>query len=597
MNAYIYARQSSGDGEESDSVEVQIENCMNYAKEHNFTVIKVFKDLDLSGRLYPSGAESFAELDIAFQAWWKDTSHRESEKYRFGLGALFAVIQKGDILLVDDYTRLMRPIPASFLESYINQILITRQVVIHTVKTGIVNPAVFQDNLITTIQSQINHQQILIQTKKSKAGQRRVKDSGGLTAGECLMCGYRYLGRQRFEIVEEEAKAIKMIFLLARQNYSYVRICREINKNFPLGKRTLLDSNVRRILKRPEYAGYTHNTRGELIKCLPLQGLEIIDLDLFLEVQEVLKHKPNNASKDKSNFYPFTGIIFCGECGSRLFVMTSRKGKYYSCRHNTIITGTACKSRIRYKTGVKPAPKWTTFAEVETAEKMIEKLRETIKSGEEIPDTIPYFGLYETLMPLATKYLIDKTKEFFVSRKNKNNIAALKVKLDKISELETKISEMFIEGTITDEQMKNMMKGKREEREKIQDEINKFEFSEKTNVDAKLGILNATFADIVSHELPETKYQTAINASLKSIVVYNDYIKVTMNDEKSFKLKRFWTGLRKNLPAWSIKSNYESLTEKTKLTIKYFYPSAYDNDTSENIIYQSKEITIIEVGK
>ncbi len=67
VNAVIYARQSSGKEEESESIAMQIEKCMELARKRKIEVIATYNDANASGRLYPSGAESMADQDSVFQ--------------------------------------------------------------------------------------------------------------------------------------------------------------------------------------------------------------------------------------------------------------------------------------------------------------------------------------------------------------------------------------------------------------------------------------------------------------------------------------------------------------------------------------------------
>ena len=71
VNAVIYARQSSGKEEESESIAMQIEKCMELARKRKIEVIATYNDANASGRLYPSGAESMADQDSVFQDWYR----------------------------------------------------------------------------------------------------------------------------------------------------------------------------------------------------------------------------------------------------------------------------------------------------------------------------------------------------------------------------------------------------------------------------------------------------------------------------------------------------------------------------------------------
>ena len=89
MKALIYARQSSGKDDFSESVEAQIANCKKLAAKEKLEVIGIYKDLNTSGETYPVGAEEIARLDKAYMKW----ALNQSSKKDFRLG-LCQVLQK-----------------------------------------------------------------------------------------------------------------------------------------------------------------------------------------------------------------------------------------------------------------------------------------------------------------------------------------------------------------------------------------------------------------------------------------------------------------------------------------------------------------------
>ena len=62
MKALIYARQSSGKDDFSESVEAQIANCKKLAAKEKLEVIGVYKDLHTSGETYPVGRRKLPGL-------------------------------------------------------------------------------------------------------------------------------------------------------------------------------------------------------------------------------------------------------------------------------------------------------------------------------------------------------------------------------------------------------------------------------------------------------------------------------------------------------------------------------------------------------
>jgi len=158
QKAIVYVRQSSGKEEESESLELQKQHCLELAGQKNLDVTGIFEDPNSSGRLYPAGEESLAKHDTAFQQWRKRQTSEKS--YRIGLGNAFKQLAGNSYIIVDDLTRLARPVSGSFLQNFIQQQLVANHVKILTVKDGEVNYEDFCDRLMSDIQSTITDNQI-----------------------------------------------------------------------------------------------------------------------------------------------------------------------------------------------------------------------------------------------------------------------------------------------------------------------------------------------------------------------------------------------------------------------------------------------------
>lgn len=83
MKALIYARQSSGKDDFSESVDAQIANCKKLAAKEKLEIIGIYKDLNTSGETYPVGAEEIARLDKAYTKWVLSQSAKKD--FRLGL--------------------------------------------------------------------------------------------------------------------------------------------------------------------------------------------------------------------------------------------------------------------------------------------------------------------------------------------------------------------------------------------------------------------------------------------------------------------------------------------------------------------------------
>ena len=153
MKALIYARQSSGKDDFSESVEAQIANCKKLAAKEKLEVIGIYKDLNTSGETYPVGAEEIARLDKAYMKWALNQSSKKD--FRLGLCQVLQKLSEVDFVLVNELTRLYRPINGSFLEGHINQLLKENEVKVLQVQGGAIDLSKFDQQLITLIKNQI----------------------------------------------------------------------------------------------------------------------------------------------------------------------------------------------------------------------------------------------------------------------------------------------------------------------------------------------------------------------------------------------------------------------------------------------------------
>ncbi len=94
QKAVIYARQSSGSDDRSESVEAQVENCQDLAEREKLEVVGIFRDLNTSGETYPTGAENIAVVDSAYVDWLRQQTGKKN--FRSGLGDLLKLLPEID---------------------------------------------------------------------------------------------------------------------------------------------------------------------------------------------------------------------------------------------------------------------------------------------------------------------------------------------------------------------------------------------------------------------------------------------------------------------------------------------------------------------
>ena len=347
--AIIYARQSSGSETASESIDVQILNCKALAEKMDLEILGIFHDYNVSGKTYPAGFETVVQHDQAFLNWVAKQSGYK--KFREGLGRLLQKLPQADFLIVDEITRLYRPLSNSFLESFINQKLILNNVQILQVKGGILNLALFDQHLITMLKNQINDEQIAKQRQKSIEVMAKIRDSGFFPTGPKAW-GLDYDKQtKKISMSAEKADIILFIFNSILKNIPYNQIVLKINEDFPhLLTKTFRMSSFYSIAKNPIYCGYQFNSGGELIKNQQWDG--ILSYEIFEAVQNIMQKKRLNDNKHHNKprtnrFLPLSGYIFCGNCGSRLTVGITRNRIYYRCPNIALHKNSLCApSRI-----------------------------------------------------------------------------------------------------------------------------------------------------------------------------------------------------------------------------------------------------------
>ena len=489
-NTYIYSRQSSGDEERSISVEEQISNCKHLAEVKGLDVKEIYQDLNTSGRLYWCGAENIAQMDIVYQNWVAET--KKKNQFRLGLGNLFAELKKGDVIIVDDITRLYRPLTNSYLESALIQFLLSKEIKIYTVKNGELNLTSFNDNLINALQNRINDNQLALQRKKCKDSYRRLKDSGEHIQSIHKTFGYTSTGRKyEIEIVPREAEAVKFIFNSYLNGVGVFKITKEINSNFKDILKTghTTAKTIKSILARPLYAGYTYNSNGELIKSKEVEGKELIDFTTWNEANNLLNKNRTHRKPKKKYTYFFNGLCKCGYCGSNLNVVINHK-KYFSlrCPRHISTNYPNCKVSIG--------------------------LNSVFEHG---------LGMNAAITPILILGLLKKLQEQNNQEALKSQIESNKIELNNITNKEKQLSTMFLEGLIEQDVLKTVLNQNKAKKSAIEQEIIKLEHQA---VDVDKEEVRALTSKVFNRKLTDNEYNRLVQQTIKEIKVYHDKIEV-----------------------------------------------------------------------
>ena len=169
--------------------------------------------------------------------------------------------------------------------------------------------------------------------------------------------------RHRLIIAEDEARIVRMIFLLALEGKTSAKIERLINKKkvqtpmeFKLKKvqtrRSLLKdrpqwerSVIYRILRNPVYAGdmvygkYEKDEVGGKSHLKPKSGWKIlqdhhaaiIPRDIFEKVQEQWRSTERTKPKGEEHRHPLQGKVFCGGCKRAMRLRERNRNPYFYC--------------------------------------------------------------------------------------------------------------------------------------------------------------------------------------------------------------------------------------------------------------------------
>lgn len=521
----IYARQSSGKEENSASVAQQFSNCRELAKAKKLEIIGEFHDCNTSGRTYPVGAEATAEADCAYQRWFAQQC--SNKKYRDGLGAALALLGSADYLLMDDITRLCRPVEGSYLDNYLYTKITGNQVKLLLVRGGVIDLSSFSDRMSTNVLSCVNDNQLLIQKQKSMNAKRALVDDG-YALNVVRTFGLIYKGNKEIAVDQERAEVIRYVYDEIEKMRPYQQIIRECQQKyghlFKSGK--FYETNLRHIAQQPLYCGYMRNSSGEIIRNRQMEGQEIISYDQWKHVQEIMGCKRADNYRTRFRTLPFSRLLRCGNCGAKLVSGCDRGQVFYHCAHGVNSRRDPACSESRIAITVNS---------------------EANKS---------YTGLAKAMAPmlLLAQYQMLRKKDTRAADKKK--LEQHQVKLDRMTETEQKMVEAVDEGYTNFEDMKKLLAKhasvKRELREKINDIIESeknVEISRKRNE-----AYFCSFEKLISDDVDPKLYEQLLRMTIDRIEVFADKINIVTKDFGDFPLARYLTtGGKRHFPKFNWK--------------------------------------------
>lgn len=543
ISAIIYARQSSGSDEQSDSVDTQEANCMEYCKRMGYEVKLVTHDLNTSGRTYPMSGAPVAEQDFAFQEWFKTQS--KIKKYREGLDMALSFLGQGDVLVVDELTRIYRGIKNSYLGNYIKQLFIKNNVMVETVKAGRFDPRSFNDELIETVQSHVNDQQIRLGKQKSIEVRHRLKDDG-ILAGGLRAVGLEYLGKHQYKVKDGYAAIIRYVYEQILAYVPYATIIRNVNAKFngKFGKH-FYESNFYHMARQPLYCGYMLNTKGVTIKCKGLVGEPAVTFEQWKKAQDILDAKRSTPCRARFRVLPFSGKLYCGNCGSKMVVIADKNAMSYYCKGGT----------------------------------NLDKNEGCIHTRVRISDARgnSFTGLRRALAPLLVLGQYDLCLAEAGYAEDRKRMEKLKQDYQELQTRAGTVTDIYLKGCMAQSAYENAQNQIRAKNHALELEMKHLQMHLSTDYKKKMleDPFWGKFDQILGNELNDVQYKELADLVIRKITCYDKYIEV---DTKygCFTLDRLITAKSRSFPRFTYKvesDNDDSPKDITKcmLEITYLY--------------------------
>jgi hypothetical protein len=260
-----------------------------------------------------------------------------------------------------------------------------------------------------------------------------------------------------------------------------------------------------------------YNTQGMLIPNTQLDKA-IISFEQWNNVQKIMESKKRNPPKAKYRWLPFSGLLYCGNCGSKLVCGTDKTGTYYFCNagRNLKKVDDCRASRV---------------------------VMTTRKEN--------YVGLKEAIAPLLVMSLFAEIDRQDTIKQDVENIDALKVELANMGTKQKQIAELLIKGLLDAENVETILTEHKAKISNLQQKIMIAENAQKELSECQKHLQN-TFKKfeamkLIDDELTDTEYEILLKKTVNRIDVFATEIKIyTVYGD--FVLPRYIVSNRRNFP-------------------------------------------------
>jgi len=338
----IYARVSSEEQREGQTIDSQIYELKKYAKENGCVIVKEYKDDGWSGGLLARPALDELRDDAS--------------------NGLFGAV------LINDVDRLAREVAHI---GVVKRDLENKGVELIFRKLPNNGNGPINNLMINMLGSFAEFERELI-ADRFRRGKRYKAEVKKLIVGHTPPYGFRYIKIKKdqdkkiegyYEIDEKEARIVKKMFELVDVKHLTARdLSKWLLENKILtrkGSKKWSISSICRILRRTDYIGMAYYYKLQAIEPskprsetkyrrqkkssrkmrdksewipIPIPECKIIEEDRFYRVQEILSKNKVFSKRNGKNHYLLSGLIYCA-CGSRYAGEPQHGKPFYRCRN------------------------------------------------------------------------------------------------------------------------------------------------------------------------------------------------------------------------------------------------------------------------
>lgn len=464
-----YCRVSTDESDQKNSLSTQKQFFERYFQQHkNWTNAGIFSDEGLSGTSYEKRDDFNRMLSYARQG-------------------------KIDIILTKEVSRFSRNV-----QDFLNIIeeLRNRGVFVWFLSDDINTEE--NDYREKLSQIALNAEQESLKTsRRVKWGQRQQMENG-VVFGRKEMFGYNIVkndqGKQCFEIIEEEAKIVKLIFEWFASGDGTFRIA---NRLRDMGVKTKRYKNgwsntvILRLLRNEKYVGdleqgktytpdaLTHKkkyNRGQSHKIYIKDHhpeSAIIERELWDKVQAILKEKqpPEEIRAMHSNRYWVSGKIVCGLCGKRY---VSLRKKQQSIPYKAWIC-VEKNSKGKYRQIINDNGEPENIG------------CNALRVNDRVLKTAIYDIITQIIKPqreAICNSILSEIKEANKPKNNSKKIASLQRKIDQLTQELITLTDKMVKGIVSEEMYSILSTQKENDRKSLQKQ--KEELSQYDNSDNEI---------------------------------------------------------------------------------------------------------------